>query len=194
MLALGTSLHLQAIAQRAAVQPRHGEHVRDTLARAFGLTGPQPLRVSPPAGTAAHGHIVLCPDTTVAYKRWPDERWEALALELRRRGRRCTLAPTESSLLVLTRLLAGAPLVVAVDSGPLHLADALGVPVIGLYAATSSLTYGPYTQRERCLDHHRAASDALGFTPYDSSRHLPKGLAMHRIAVSEVLERIDAHA
>jgi len=43
----------------------------------------------------------------------------------------------------LVALLARASLLVSNDSGPVHLASALGVPVIGLYGPNSPLLYGP---------------------------------------------------
>ncbi len=45
-------------------------------------------------------------------------------------------------------LLRGAELVVAADSGPLHLANALGTPVVGLYGPTSPDRNGPYGGRD----------------------------------------------
>jgi ADP-heptose:LPS heptosyltransferase len=44
----------------------------------------------------------------------------------------------------LMALLSRADLVVAGDSGPLHLAVALGAPVVGLYGPTSPARNGPY--------------------------------------------------
>jgi ADP-heptose:LPS heptosyltransferase len=43
----------------------------------------------------------------------------------------------------LVALLARARLLVSNDSGPVHLASALGVPVLGLYGPNSPLLYGP---------------------------------------------------
>lgn len=54
------------------------------------------------------------------------------------------LAPRTASILELAALLRRADLVVGVDSGPLHLAAAVGVPVLGLYGPKHPGTYGPY--------------------------------------------------
>lgn len=190
-LPLGTALHALALVD--GLSPRHGEHVRDTFARALGRTQPAPLRLRPPEGTKVHGAIICCPSASAAYKQWAADRWNTLIDALRDERRTVVIAPDTCSVNALSALIGGASLVIAVDSGALHLADALGIPVIGLYAATSALTYGPYTQRERCIDKHREASDALGL-PYDSSRHLSRANAMDRISVSDVLQRIHAHA
>jgi heptosyltransferase I len=57
------------------------------------------------------------------------------------------LAFGEGSVSILMALLAGADLVIAADSGPLHLAAALGTPVIGLYGPTNPARNGPYGGR-----------------------------------------------
>jgi heptosyltransferase I len=49
-----------------------------------------------------------------------------------------------SGLRPLVSILAGAALVVAPDTGPLHMAVALGTPVIGLYGYTNPKRTGPY--------------------------------------------------
>ncbi len=48
----------------------------------------------------------------------------------------------------LMALLQGAELVVAADSGPLHLASVLGTPVVGLYGPTSPKRNGPYGKHD----------------------------------------------
>jgi ADP-heptose:LPS heptosyltransferase len=45
--------------------------------------------------------------------------------------------------LELVALLARAQVLVSNDSGPVHLASALGVPVLGLYGPNSPALYGP---------------------------------------------------
>jgi ADP-heptose:LPS heptosyltransferase len=54
------------------------------------------------------------------------------------------LAPKTGSVLDLAALLKRSALFVGADSGPLHLAAALGTPVVGLYGPKHPLTYGPY--------------------------------------------------
>lgn len=55
-------------------------------------------------------------------------------------------------------LLKRADLVISPDSGPAHLASALGTPVIGLYAATWSRRSGPYNSLYLCVDRFREAA------------------------------------
>jgi heptosyltransferase I len=53
-----------------------------------------------------------------------------------------------TSLKQLLALIARADAVLSPDSGPIHLANAVGTPVIGLYAATNPDLTGPYVGRE----------------------------------------------
>lgn len=55
-------------------------------------------------------------------------------------------------------LLAQATIVISPDSGPAHLASAIGTPVIGLYAATPSQRSGPYISLDLCVDKYTEAS------------------------------------
>lgn len=52
----------------------------------------------------------------------------------------------------LAYLLRQARLTIAGDTGPLHLAAALGSPVIGLFGPTDPKRNGPYGQIERCVE------------------------------------------
>jgi heptosyltransferase I len=55
-------------------------------------------------------------------------------------------------------MLKRADLVISPDSGPAHIASALGTPVIGLYAATWSKRSGPYNSLYLCVDRFREAA------------------------------------
>ena len=55
-------------------------------------------------------------------------------------------------------LLRRADLVISPDSGPAHIASAVGTPVIGLYAATWSRRSGPYNSLPLCVDRYEEAA------------------------------------
>jgi len=55
-------------------------------------------------------------------------------------------------------LLQQADLLISPDSGPVHIASALGTPVLGLYAATWSRRSGPYNSLDLCVDHFDQAA------------------------------------
>lgn len=55
-------------------------------------------------------------------------------------------------------LLQQADVLISPDSGPAHIASALGTPVIGLYAATWSRRSGPYRSLDLCVDRFAEAA------------------------------------
>ncbi len=94
----------------------------------------------------------------------------------------------------LPGLLVRATLVLSPDTGPAHLANALGVPVIGLYACTWSKRSGPFNSLEYCVDKfEQAAQDFLN----QSASSLRWGAKIEQtgvmalITVEEVCEQVD---
>ncbi len=61
------------------------------------------------------------------------------------------VAPECPSLRHVAGLLRAASLLVAPDTGVLHLADALGVPVVGLFGPKDPAVYGPRNAPRRCV-------------------------------------------
>ncbi len=57
----------------------------------------------------------------------------------------------------LNALLAAARIVIAPDTGPVHLASAAGTPVIGLYASSNPQRSGPYNALQWVVDQYPAA-------------------------------------
>lgn len=112
----------------------------------------------------SQGAVVLLPGAGRPEKIWPVERFRELAQRLgdralavwgpgeeeRARAIGCRVAP-RTSLRELAQLLRTASLVIGGDTGPLHLADALGTRVIGLYGPTNPRRNGPYSQWKRCI-------------------------------------------
>lgn len=109
-------------------------------------------------------YAVLLTATSRADKEWPEEDWQALGMALIATGLRCVLpggspvereragrlatslgravaAPT-MNLTELSGLLAGATLVVGVDTGLVHLAAALGRPTLALYCGSDPTLTG----------------------------------------------------
>lgn len=58
----------------------------------------------------------------------------------------------------LPALLARADLVMTPDSGPMHIANAMGSAVLGLHAASNPLRSGPYSSVRYCVDRYDAAA------------------------------------
>ena len=92
-------------------------------------------------------------------------------------------------------LLARATVLVAPDTGPVHMATAVGTPVIGLYAATNPKRSGPYFSRAWCVDRYPdAAQRFLGKSPEELPwwTKIERPGVMDLIDTTAVTERLDA--
>jgi heptosyltransferase-1 len=126
-------------------------------------------------GKSNHGiqpAVLINPGAGWGAKRWPAERYAAVAQGLVERGCRVLvnagpgeeplaeliasqtggaatpLACSLAQLIALTRRLA---LAIAGDTGPLHLACALGRPVVGIYGPTDPARNGPFGTQFKVL-------------------------------------------
>ena len=146
------------------------------------LPGPAARRAE--AALAAAGlekeakFVALCPGSAIAAtKRWPAERYAALADTLAGRGLSCVvlIGPGERELgarvtasaqtalpvlgadldpIELAAVLARARCAVTNDSGPMHLAGAVGTPVVAFFGATDPGRTGPSGSPSRVLDRY----------------------------------------
>ncbi len=146
-------------------------------------------RIVPPGRVAA-----VAPGARWASKRWPPERFAEVVRALAARGFAPLLlgGPGDAELLAAVRAsLPGEPVpdttslgvgglaaaiarsavVVANDSGPVHLASALGVPVVALFGPTSPERWRPLSERSQVVrlplpcspcSNHGGASCPLG--------------------------------
>lgn len=115
-------------------------------------------------------YAVLMPGTNWLTKRWPADRFGQLGEMLERRlGLRAVLAGGPDALALaphlpsalnlagktdlkgLVALLEGASLVVANDSGPMHIAAALGVPLVAVYGPTNPVRTGPFGRMDSVI-------------------------------------------
>ena len=85
-------------------------------------------------------------------------------------------------------LLKQATVVISPDSGPAHLASALGIPVIGLYAATPSKRSGPYNSLELCVDKY---VDAARIFRHKEPQDLRWGQRIEYPGVMDLIETPD---
>jgi lipopolysaccharide heptosyltransferase I len=109
----------------------------------------------------------------------PGERSDAEAILAGVRGQDAVLAPP-TDLRTLLALLRRASVVVAGDTGPLHLAAALGTPCVGLYGPTSAIRNGPYGAGHRALQSPDGtmkglSPEAVFLAVSDSLRRIPSG-------------------
>ncbi len=158
-----------------------------------------------PAGTP---YVVIVPGTNWQTKNWPADRFGQVAAGLRQRlGLRAVVVGTagqramaeeirrqeptaidmcgESTLAELAAVIEGARLVVANDSGPLHMADALDVPLVGVFGPTRAEVVGPLRRTEGVI---RADLPCLGC----GIRHLDRCEAAHgcmkSVAAQDVID------
>lgn len=94
-------------------------------------------------------------------------------------------------------MLQRAALVLSPDSGPVHIASALGTPVLGLYAATWSRRSGPYNSLDLCVDHYEEAARTYRRAAAGELRwghRIEEPGVMDLVRPDEVVERLRAFA
>ncbi|GAA0596533.1 glycosyltransferase family 9 protein [Actinomadura livida] len=130
---------------------------------------------APPAPSPATGAVVVHPGAAFPARRWPAERFAAVAAALRDRGERVVVtgAPGEAALArrvvetagldasadlsgrtglpELAALVAGARLVVCGDTGVAHLATAYRTPSVLLFGPTPPARWGPPDRAEHLV-------------------------------------------
>ena len=149
--------------------------------------------------------------TSNPQKNWSADRYARLAAALEtEHGFQCLLVggPSEHERRVANRILAepgvtavdalgddvrrlvwllhGCRLVISPDTGPLHIARALDVPVIGLYGYTNPKRYGPYRKYQDLVVDGYARYPGEEYAP--SLHHRPGG--MERVTVEAVLDKV----
>jgi heptosyltransferase I len=127
--------------------------------------------------------LVISPCSSHVLRNWRPERYAAVADHAASRGWRVVLCGGRSALerstsdailaamsapaldLVgkdtlkqLPALLERADLVMAPDSGPMHIANAMGTKVLGLHAASNPARSGPYSDLRYCADRYDDAA------------------------------------
>jgi len=152
-------------------------------------------------------YIVVGPGGSWRAKCWPAERYGQFCREFEKRNSMKMVvihgpgeksiaeeavraaAPARPAILATTieelmGLLAHARCVVAADSGPLHLAGALGTPVVGLFGPTNPSRNGPFVSGAVIV--HKARPEEISY-----KRRSDYSAAMLRITVEDVLTAAD---
>lgn len=164
--------------------------------------------------------LLVSPCSSHALRNWAPERYAAVADHAAAQGWRIALcggrsqlerdtgdailaaakAPVidligKDTLKQLLALLERASLVLSPDSGPAHMANAMGTKVLGLFACTDRERCGPYSDLRWSVNHYDEASHKFMGKP---ASELPWGKrvefpgVMDLIGVDEVIERFDA--
>ncbi len=127
--------------------------------------------------------LLISPCSSHELRNWRSERYAAVADHAASRGWRIVLCGGRSelerrvgdeivatmtspvldligkdTLKQLPALLERADLVMTPDSGPMHIANAMGTKVLGLHAASNPARSGPYSDRRYCVDRYDDAA------------------------------------
>jgi heptosyltransferase I len=165
--------------------------------------------------------LVISPCSSHATRNWSAERYAAVADHaVNAHGMRVVLAGGRSSIedelgtrilgaahaAVLNQigkdtlpdllgLLSQSTVLLSPDSGPVHMATMVGLPVIGLYAATNPARAGPYYSRQWCVDRYDAAARKFLRRPAETipwTTKIERRGVMDLIEVSDVTAKLDA--
>lgn len=145
-------------------------------------------------------YAVLLPGTNWETKKWPVEKFAALVRPLRDRFELASVVAGSASeaqlghqipgatnlcgkttLRQLVALLEGAALVIANDSGPMHIAAALGRPLVVMHGPTSAVRTGPYGRLDCVVRIDLACSPCF-------SRHCSHQSCLQWLGIEPVLE------
>jgi heptosyltransferase I len=113
----------------------------------------------------------------------------------------CRRAPLDftgrDTLKKLLAMLGRAQLLLTPDSGPMHMANAVGTRVLGLHAASNPDRSGPYSDRRWCVNKYDEAARTYLGKPASAlawGRKIERPGVMDLISVDDVIERFDAAA
>jgi heptosyltransferase I len=166
--------------------------------------------------------LLVSPTSSHERRNWRPERYAAVMDHAARRGMRVVLvggpSPGERSMAdavlaatasrpqdltgkdTLKRfmaLLTRSQMILTPDSGPMHMANTVGLKVLGLHAASNPNRSGPYSDRRWCVDKYDEASRLYLGKP---ASEIPWGSkiehagVMDLIGVDEVVDRLEACA
>lgn len=166
-------------------------------------------RVAPPSlphliSRKPSRRVGLMPVAPWAGKLWPQERWMAVAKKIEARGWEVVgLCGPNQSAQGRAQLGPDVPLVecggveswarefndcafiITIDSGPMHLADAMGIPVVALFGQGKLPLWNPSGPQSIVIAHRD--KEFFVCHPIDANTHLGQKY-MNRISVEEVLQ------
>lgn len=166
--------------------------------------------------------LLVSPTSSHALRNWRAERYAAVIDHAMARGWRVALVggPSSQERAMADAVLAAATqapldltgkdtlkralalfgrahLLLTPDSGPMHMANAVGTKVLGLHAASNPDRSGPYSDRRWCVNRYDDAARAFRGKP---ASELPWGAKIEKpgvmdlITADDVIERFEAFA
>jgi len=208
--------HLEVPESHGCPRWRAGEHEVERWCRLLTESGipadPADLQLDPPAGQPppqSAGATLIHPGAASPARRWPADRFAALARAERAAGRRVVVTggPDElalarevaaagglsrdavlagrTDLLALARAVAAAGRVVCGDTGVAHLATALGTPSVLLFGPTSPAEWGPQSSRRHRVLWSGQTGDPHAYEPHEGLLAIQVHDALEAIAELE---------
>src|SRR5215471_14907511 len=168
-----------------------------------------------PGSQAACGYAVLSPASSERSKMWPREsfahvtkylveryqlrsvviagpRQEFIASDVAGLSGNCAVDITGLNLEELVALIADSTVFIGNDSGPMHIAAALGRPLVAIFGGSNPAVWSPWTtasKRVLIAPHRKADHKSTGGGSQGSSS--PNLIAIERISVDEVTAAVD---
>ncbi|MBS9405006.1 glycosyltransferase family 9 protein [Halomonas sp. TRM85114] len=165
-------------------------------------------------------NLVISPCASHTLRNWPSERYAALADHAKAAhnanvilvGSPAAFEKTvcqeienqmsedvvnlcgQDTLKQLAALLAGADLLVSPDTGPAHIASAMGTDVLGLYAASNPDRSGPYQSLPWCVNRYPEALETFTGKTVSQARWGAKAEfegAMEMISINDATDMLD---
>jgi ADP-heptose:LPS heptosyltransferase len=155
------------------------------------------------------GFVLLAPGSQWETKQWSATAFAEVATHCLRRGRPVVLVGSRQEMAICRQVAASAPgavdlcgqttlselaalaglaaIAVTNDSGPMHLAVALGRPAISVFGPTDSLWVGPYGRPDAVVEAGLSCAPCylrqLSRCPYDHAcmRAIPPALVIERV-------------
>ena len=154
--------------------------------------------------------LLVSPCSSHVLRNWSAARYAAVARHAQQRGWQVVLcggrsaieqdmaaaikalmpdAPVDlvgkDTLKQLPALLERADLVLSPDSGPAHIANAMGSKVLGLHACTDAERSGPYSDRRYCINKYAEAAERFAGKPANA---LPWGKRVEQPGVMDLIQ------
>ena len=165
--------------------------------------------------------ITVCPTTSKSERNWSDDRYIEVLNYLQKKWRcsvvlvgdsgqvsmrssqriasgllkPCINLTATSNVKQLAAVLSRSDIVIAPDTGPAHIANAVGTPVVGLYGVISSKKTGPYNSVHYCVDKFPEAVTKILKKDINSiswRQRVHDNQAMMLITVEDVIEKCNA--